>query len=360
MASVRRSGCSAPLVVIAALFGIGCGNDGPREGDAHLLRARGRHLLDIVAAPSPNPDTNFSLVLSGRVSESGKHVLLVDMRPPYLRVYRRSGELRSAFLRRGRGPAESRGVMGVAVAGDSLILVADIDGRVRTFDLDGHLRQNLPEFPFGVISATTACPGEWLLYGARFSADGRSAQWLHRLPIGAGPESLAGVFAEPVSSTEPRTAMANGLVATRSGVALWHHLGPAPALVTWHCGAASASFGAIDDGATPPPPPRKIPGGIVTATTPGSHLRGGLAGAAGALFKSEFVNATAKVPEYSEVAAVAARRNTPVRLPGWIVLLDSRPGVGVLMQVYRGEEQRIILLSERDFLALAGGEGGRP
>ncbi|MBB4637944.1 hypothetical protein [Longimicrobium terrae] len=338
----------------------GCGTEAPSVDPGQVLRDPRRHLVEIVAGPSADPRNNFTLVMSGRVTASGKHVVLVDMRAPYVRVYRRSGQLRSAFLKDGRGPLEARSVRAVAVAGDSLILVADVDGRVRTFDLDGGLRQNLPRFPFGVVSATTACPGEWLLYGARFSPGGTSARWLHRLPIGAGPEALTSVFGETVGSAEPRSAMSSGLIATPRGAALWHTLGDRPSLVTWRCGASSAASAPLADGVRPPPGATEVRGAMVTTVGPGTRMRGGLAAARGRLWKTELVTAGTKALEYSEITAADQHVGRAARLSGYVVLLDSRPGVGVLVQVYEGDEQRVLLLSERDFLALAQERTDRP
>jgi hypothetical protein len=347
---VRRAGHAA-LGAVLVVAASACGRDAPPTGGAAgVLGDPSRHLVAITAGPSREPRTNYSLVLSGRVSASGRHVALVDLRAPYVRVYRRDGQLRSAFLKDGRGPAEARGVAAIALGGDSLVLVADIDGRVRTFDLDGRLRQDVPDLPLSVVSATSACPGEWLLYGARVGADRKFARWLHRLRIGAGGVSVSSMLEEPFNAAQPRRGPAGVLVSTPGGAALWHGLGGAPRLATWTCGAESPVLAPIDDHVPPPSAPGA--GGTTTeAVQPGTRMRAGLAAARGALYKAEIVSAQAGSPEHAELAAVRPG-SAAARLPGSVLLLDSRPGVGVLVQVFQGQTQRVLLISEQDFLTL--------
>jgi hypothetical protein len=278
---------------------------------------------------------------------------VLDVRPPFVKVFRRSGELRAAFLREGRGPMEASGPTVLAVAGDSLILIADSGGRLSTFDLDGRLVHHVPVLGIPILSATAACDGEWLLYGPRFTADGSSARWLHRLPAGAGPERVTSFLEGPARSRDAAFGLTYGLVATPGGAALRHDLGDVPSLVSWRCGSASPVVTPLDEAVEPPPSPTISNGVATTKLGAGSRMRSGLAVVNGAMVRAELVKGSTRDPDHTEFTLYRQGDAVTRSMPRYQSLLDSRPGVGVLIRTDR-DDGHVVLIPESDLLALFG------
>ncbi|HTE18017.1 MAG TPA: hypothetical protein VK689_06515, partial [Armatimonadota bacterium] len=92
---------------------------------SHRLLDPGQRLATIGAPASDTAAASaLGIVLAARITPSGAHVVVLDAVPPFVKVFDRSGRLRSAFLMQGGGPSESVGPSAIGVAGDSAILVA--------------------------------------------------------------------------------------------------------------------------------------------------------------------------------------------------------------------------------------------
>lgn len=327
---------------------LACGSRDGQSG-ADPVRASGQRRLIDIPMSGRDPDGSMTYVVAGRVTPSGNHVVLLDAQPPFIKVFRRSGELRSAFLPRGGGPVESRGLLAIAVSGDSLVLTVDIKGRLRTFDLDGRLRQHIPNFPIPVIAATSACDGEWLMYGPRRTPAG-TVQWLHRLAIGSGTDAVVSMVEAPPAGDGVWPAPADGMAVTRDGAVVGHNAGGAPAVIRHACGASEGLLAETERSPEKGMVPRRSGNAMMTSVGPGARMRGGIAVAGSRIVVSELVNADGGDGEHSDFHVVGTRLPGR-RVPGHVVLLDSRPGTGVLLRTDE-EDGRVFLLSERDFLSL--------
>lgn len=287
--------------------------------------------LDSEAGP---PGAVIGRVMAARLSGSGRHVVLLDVDPPFVRVFDGAGKLRTAFLRRGGGPREARAPTALAVAGDSLILVGD-GRRVSVYDLDGNLRDALSGLPFTPIAATEGCGGDWLLYGPRkaVGSRARSGEWLHRVRLGSAP-GVESVLPDSFPAGGLPFGLAFGLVRHGGGALLRHELGAAPVAVEWECGSARP-------GTTPLPALRDETGSatetggkqaVVAGIGAGQELQAGIAVLPRGTMLATQVVAGAGEPMRTRVRVTGRDGNWTATLPAPYVLRDSRPGVGVLVE----------------------------
>lgn len=220
-------------LVVGALAA--CGGDAPvvRDGFSEPVDTGA---VSIGTSDGDDPRAVIGRVVAARFTDSGRHVVVLDFAPPYVKVFRRDGVLETAFLSPGGGPREMRFPAALAVSGDSLILVADGTRRVAVFTMDGELRGS-GRSPFPVLAAVPGCDGDWLAYGPRFEAGTRPA-WLHRLRVGAqGMEVDDLPFTDAFGGGTIGNGLAYGIAHDPTTVRVWHVLGSTPAVVGWTCGA---------------------------------------------------------------------------------------------------------------------------
>lgn len=343
-----RSPMTLLLLVASA-----CGADQqPSEKAARSLIDPTRHPIHIGVESQESRDAAIGTVIAARVTESGDHVVVLDFAPPFVKVFRRNGTLRTAFGRSGGGAGELRGTAALAVAGDSLLLLADGAGRLMTFDLDGTLQNTALSPDVRVLAATSACGSDWVIYGPRRKESYGRGSWLHRLRFPAS-DSLVVTHAYTDSLASPLIpgGIAFGLVSDTTGSVAWHTLGENEQLIRWSCDDAEPSLAHQGKRAVHPVVNAAKGGGLqVTGRADGRFLAGAVSVSGGTVVgEGILTDGAASATELTYLP----RGGTPqkVVLPGSFVLRDSRPGVGVLMSTSDPVPQ-VFLVPEPDILQL--------
>lgn len=285
------------------------------------------------AAADTATGSALGIVLAARITASGEHVVVLDAVPPFVKVFDRSGQLRTAFLGQGGGPSESVGPSALAVSGDSTILVTDVAGGVSTFDFDGNLRSRVPSLGLVALAATEAC-GAWMLYGPRFQpGSAGEAQWLHRLPMNAADaDALESVVADSLTARALGVGKPYGFVSTAGGAVVRHDLGNTPSLLEWSCVTNTAAVTPLPSAAVGkrPPPLAKTEQGLMARVEPGMASPVGLAALAGGHLIAN--RETARDQSVRTVLhLVRAGQTAGVQVPGDYTIRDARPGLGVLI-----------------------------
>jgi hypothetical protein len=308
--------------------------------------------MNIGVREDERADATLGLITVARLSENGRHVVILDFVAPYVKVFDGTGRFERAFLHSGSGPGEARFPLALAVSGDTTIFVADASGRLMVFGMDGVLRREATDTRMQVLAATSGCSGDWVLYGPKFGSSAAKPTWLHRLRVGAGGGvASTDVLQDSVAYDILPHGVAYGLVSDARGALIWHTLGPERLLASWVCGGASPVAARDDRGPGEKTMAHREAGGVRMEIRAGSRFRGGIASVPGGVVIAEHV--TGREPG-SATTALTLRRQDGTRrtisVPGSYTLRDSRPGVGVLISTTDPVPQ-VFLVSERDLLA---------
>lgn len=291
-------------------------------------------------------------VVAARMTSGGRGVVVLDFAAPYVKVFDARGRLQAAFVRSGGGPGEARHPTALAVAGDSLVLVADGPNGISVYDLRGNLRAHVR--PAGLVPlAAAACGGGWLVYGPRMQGTGartRVAPWVHRVRF-AGPDSVE------VQSMWPDTVpgflsagLPYGLVADGDGVMVWHTGGTRSAVLRVPCDGGEPRL-VRAGGPTKKASPVSDPGGAVrTSVSSGTRTAAGMAALPGGIVFGEYVVMTPEPPRV-DLTLLADGRERTLSLAGDYVLRDSHPDVGVLVSTGDPVPQ-VFLLKPDDLLSM--------
>lgn len=276
-----------------------------------------------------NPDAAIGRIVAARLTADGEHVVVLDYAPPYVKVFRRGGELETAFLGRGGGPREIRDPAALAVAGDSLILVADGTRRVAVFGLDGTLRaEGRTGFP--VLAASAGCAGEWVAYGPAFQ-ERANPSWLHRLRMDGGRLAVEDLeFRDAPGAGVIGNGLPYGIARTGDTVRVWHVLGARPEVLGWGCGESRP--GAWPVRPLAPRTSAKAGGGAVRMRVgPGQRNLAGMAAVPGGVVLAAQVVPRPGEPVTTELTLVTAGGERTVAVAGAYTLRDSHPHRGVLV-----------------------------
>lgn len=293
----------------------------------------------------------LGIIVAARVTDDGRHVVVLDGVPPFVKVFDRHGRLRSAFLEKGGGPQEMNGPAALATSPGSTILVADYRRRISVYDLDGRLLHQASLVEFLPLAAASACDGGWLIYGPKFQ-DGsyRKATWLHRVRFHADTLQVLSAFPDSMPTDGIGVGRPYGMVSTGDEVVVRHDLGTRPSILTWSC---------KEPGPRVTPLPRSAGKNRVRTGSPGrpqrveigARVQTGLAALGSGFVQADL--AVAKTPRESATILEMTRdgRSRRISVPGFYVLRDSRPGVGVLVESEDPVPQ-LFLLGEDTFLGL--------
>ena len=184
---------------IAALVGLlACGGDGAPDGsgaalDADVSASMAR-LLDagvrIGAVINPASEgEGFTRIRDAHLSPDGRFVVVLDHAPPYVRVFRASGSLETAFVPHGEGPGEAESPLAIAVSEDRILVLEP--GRASLFTLGGKFL-DAGATDFWPHAAARGCGEDFLVYGPATDVDGTHV-WLRALRgFDAGPPLLLG------------------------------------------------------------------------------------------------------------------------------------------------------------------------
>lgn len=290
-------------------------------------------------------------VIAARFTESGDHVVVLDYAPPYVKVFRRDGTLDTTFLGRGSGPLEIRDPAALAVAGDSLILVADGSRRVAIFGMDGQLRtEGRTGFP--VLAVSAGCDGEWVAYGPTFQS-GAQPTWLHRLRIDTRRLVIADLdFRDALGTGVIGNGLPYGIARNGDTVRVWHVLSADPAVLQWACGQPRPDARPVRPLTQRDHPER---GGEAVRMTvgPGQRTLAGMAAVPGGVVLAAHVVPRPGEPATTELTLVTGSGEQTVAVTGDYTLRDSHPRMGVLVST-NNPVPRLFTISPDDLLRLFG------
>lgn len=315
--------CGAALALGA------CGGESTSNAAFPAERTGG---VRVGSVESADPDAVIGMVLAARLTESGDRVVVLDFAPPYVKVFRRDGTLERAFLTAGDGPMEMRGPSALAVAGDSLILVAGGTRRLAVFGMDAQLRAE-GRTPFPVLAAVAGCDGEWIAYGPAGGArEGMS--WLHRVRLGDGGIRTADLaFREPLGAENVGSGLAYGITRNADTLRVWHVLGTAPAVLGWRCGEDQPVSWPVEPLDQRGESPRRRGDAMRMAIEPGSRSLSGMAAVPGGVVLAAHVVPAPGDSSTTELTLVTADGERTVTVPGDYTLRDTHPRLGVLVSV---------------------------
>lgn len=106
----------------------------------------------------------FARVVDAQLSPDGRLIAVLDMVPPYVRIFDLEGVLQAAFVPNGEGPGEATQPAALAVSHERILLAEP--GRVSWFDLTGSLLADRSDLRFWPQSAARGCDDDFVLYGA--------------------------------------------------------------------------------------------------------------------------------------------------------------------------------------------------
>jgi hypothetical protein len=310
----------------------GCRGEDPETGAAfrgNFPAGGARSPIRIGAAETRDPDAAIGRIVAARFSGSGERVVVLDYAPPYVKIFRPDGMLERAFLGRGGGPLEMRDPAALAVAGDSLILVADGSRRVAVFGMDGQLRgETRTNFP--VLAAAAGCDDEWVVYGPDFQG-GRTPSWLHRLRIGRGTRQTEALeFRDALGGGVIGNGLPYGIARSGDTIRVWHVLGAAPAVLGWSCGQARPDAWAVRPLAQRTSAEGKGDA-VRMGVGPGQRTLAGMAAVAGGVVLAAQVVPPPGESATTELTLVTADSERTVTVTGTYTLRDGHPQLGVLV-----------------------------
>lgn len=346
-----RAALAAALLLAGPLLLSACGAE-PRGAPApEPFQDPTRHALHVGLDESGGASSAIGRVVAARVTDGGKHVLVLDFVAPYVKVFGADGRFQTAFLAQGGGPGEARRPVALAVHGDSLAMVADASQSLSVFDLRGNLRGQARVPGLLPLAAAAACPGEWLVYGPRRERDTPPGQatWLHRVKIAA--DGSAQVRSLVLDSIFGRLSagLPYGLVPDGDGAVVRHPLGPRPVVLRMDCAGGEPRV--LHQGERVEAPQQDGRQEVIRAAlTPGMRVPGGVATVDGRVVVGEKV-LLGKGVHRLDLTLLTGAEPRRLSMEGDYVLEDSRPGVGVLVSTSNPVPQ-VFLVKPAEFMAL--------
>jgi|GEM_PF-2412130 len=335
----------------AVLLAAGCAR--PKAEAANVFTSTRAVRVSIGGTGAKRPEATLGHVTVARLGDGGRHVVVLDVVAPFVKVFDGQGRFERAFLRSGDGPGETRFPTALAASGDTAILVGDAAGRLMMFGVDGQFRREIIQSRLRPLAATQGCDGDWIVYGPRYPGGHSPPTWLHRIRLRDGGETeIRDILPDSLVSDMLPMGVAYGLVTDGQRALAWHDLGAEPLLATWHCGEDTARLVRLKPSQRMERAEvRRRQSEVRMAIRPGMRARAGIATVPGGVVIAEVVFGTAG----SEFTELTLRRKdgseAKISVPGSFELRDSRPGVGVLMSA-TDPAPRVFLVSEGDLLAL--------
>lgn len=352
---LRRAPYRLFPVFAAALAIAACGSEPHGSPAPRALADPAAHVAHIGLDEDAPAEATIGRVVAARLTDGGRHVVVLDFVAPFVKVFDGRGRFVSAFLRKGGGPGESRGPTALAAAGDSLVLVANAAEGVSVYTLAGEARARARIRGLVPLAATSWCGGEWLVYGPRVapSGDVSRATWLHRLrPVTADSFEVTSVLADTVPE-RMANGLAYGLVSEGRTAVVRHALrgGGAPRVFRVSCDGGEPRL--LHEGEPAPVEgPRERGDGKVTSTIrPGIKYPGGMAAVGGRVVVGEKVY-VGEGHQRLDLTLVDGRGAASAgSIAGNFSLQDSRPDTGVLVSTSEPVPQ-VFLVRSPDFLEI--------
>jgi hypothetical protein len=338
--------------LFAVAVSTACGSEPRGAPVPRVLSDPSTHLVHIGLDESAPADATIGRVIAARMTEGGRHVVVLDFVAPFVKVFDREGRLHSAFLRRGRGPGESRGPVALAAAGDSLLLVANSSEGVSVFTLSGELKAHARIPGLVPLAATSWCGGEWLIYGPRISAGVGRAAWLHRLrTVSADSIEVVSMLTDTVPTVLP-SGLVYGLVRDGDAAVLRHVGGGRSRVFRAGCGGGEPRLVHEGEPSAATDGPKDLGGGKVSTTIRvGMRFPGGVAAVGDRVVIGEKVHMGQGRQRLDLVVIDGSGAAPAGSIAGNFALRDSKPGVGVLVSSNDPVPQLFIVRSA-DFLKI--------
>jgi hypothetical protein len=341
---------------------VSCGEE-PRGSPApRTFTDTSAHVLHIGLDDSAPAEAAIGRVIAARMTEGGRHVVVLDFVDPFIKVFDGRGRFQTAFLKRGGGPGESRGPDALATSGDSLVLVAAVGEGISLFTLAGEPRARARIQGLIPLAATSWCGGEWLVYGPRTTpgtatgtATGtRRAPWLHRIrAVSRDSFEVTSMMVDEVPRSLP-AGLAYGLVRDGDGAVLRHTLGGRPRVYRVGCGGGEPRLVNEAEPQEQEAPKDRGTGVVTASIRVGMKFPGGLAAVDGRVVVAEKVYVGDGDQRLDLTLVNGSGAATPAgSIAGNFALADSHPGVGVLVTTSDPVPQ-LFLLRSRDFLKILG------
>ena len=316
-----------------------------------LLQSQARHLADVGVEGVQDTLAIIANVQAARIDVAHKQIVVLDASAPYIKIFDWNGKFVRSFLARGGGPKEAEYPVSIGLLGDSLLLVAELSGRLRTFDLMGQQIGERMVAGLAPLAVGSAC-GKWLIYGPKTVATGNSTRngtetgWVHLLTLGLDSIVLS---ADLVSNSSNRSEIGfgkpYGLISGDEVFHIRHDDGDPPAVMSWNCSQIGATFAVTSLLADRPV--RKVSDPHALQPLSGSTFPSGLASLPGGMLLSDMqtggghANTLLTLIERHGKRAVTLRQVYAIR--------DSRPGVGILFESM-SEAAKLTLISEDDVM----------
>jgi hypothetical protein len=139
------------LPALPCLAFLACGEPEPTVDDAEELDSL--EPLVTVGRQIEGPTGEiFTEIVDGRITPDGRHIVLLDAAPPYVRVFDREATLVNALVPEGEGPTEAKEPHAIAVT-DSTFALAEL-GRITVASLQGEPVASTLDLSFIPLSIT--------------------------------------------------------------------------------------------------------------------------------------------------------------------------------------------------------------
>ena len=186
------------IALCVACLAAGCSADASSSFNEPVRLSALEELLassDMERFGSEDGASSLSRILSARLTPDRTRVVILDDAAPFLKVFRRDGELAVVAIQRGGGPAELSNAGAMAVSDDVAVVV----GRATLMlaELTGaRLRKLTPRLR--LLDVGMDCGGRIVGYGP--NADGRP-RWVHSLRVDSAIAVEGSVYADSMPGT---------------------------------------------------------------------------------------------------------------------------------------------------------------
>lgn len=303
----------------------------------------------------------IGLVLAAQIDSLHNQIVVLDISPPFIRLFGNDGAPRGSFVGKGGGEGEAEQPVSIAMLGDSVLLLAEFSGRMTEFSLQGRVLAQ-GSFPsIHAMAATGVCGNRWLFYTPGTPSISSGSQdrlpWLQTLPMGLAVLEPKVVFRDLALRNE-RYGFGGkpyGLTAVAGGALLGHQYGPSPRILRWPCNdgekieslaplPASGKYGMAS-----PSGAREVP--ISTSSLPKETAMGSGVLTSGLVIATAIMTGSSQEQLQTRLTLLRQGRAVSIVVDGMVTIRDSRPGVGLLVAV-SDPIPRLILFSEDDLNSL--------
>lgn len=344
--SLEWARCDRFAAIACAAVIYGCAGGGGAQGDSRPTFAE---LAAVTTSKDSASPSGGQLGMIASAKFVGHYIVVLDVMPPFLKLFDSSGTFIKSFANKGGGPGEMENPVAMTARGDTAITVATYGGRFLTWNLGGELLADTT-MTLPPAMAMVDCNGHLLLYGPGAPTAGVS-QWLRDLGDGSGLPREA--LRDSIIPGQPRGygARPYGFVVRGDEFVLRHEFGPSPRVVLRGCSGtgeahslASLSFMEplpSPSGSALPAPPKDEP----------VSLGLGALGDGTIVLADYYREGATRFADSTLLVFVSGSTRDSALVPGRVVIEDSRPTTGVLF-ARATPEPELLILREADLSSL--------